>query len=114
MADLDPPNDLVALKAAWYAADARAQQLAAVEPEGDQTVPRIPLPGRPETPIRLFSEEQSAALNAARAERLELTLRLARHPWRSEQTDVHAAGKALNEAAFGLWTRTREDAPGPA
>jgi hypothetical protein len=111
--DLVPPDDLVALKAAWYAADARAMQLATVEPEGDQTIARVPLPGRPDTPIRLFSEEQSAALDAARAERLELTLRLARHPWKAEQSDVHAAGKALNLAAFGLWTRTREDAPGP-
>jgi hypothetical protein len=114
VADLVPPDDLVALKAAWYAADARAQQLAAVEPEGDQTIMRVPLPGRPDTPIRLFSQEQSAALNAARTERLELTLRLARHPWKAEQPERHAAEKALNEAAFGLWTRTRENAPDPA
>ena len=110
MAELVPPDDLVALKAAWYAAGARAEQLAALEPEGDQTIARVPLPGRPETPIRLFSDEQSAALNAARAERLELTLKIARHPWKAEQPDVHAAGKALNEAAFGLWTRTKPEA----
>lgn len=110
MADLAPPDDLLALKAAWYAADARAAQLAAAEPEGDQTIARVPLPGRPETPIRLFSDEQSAALNAARAERLELTLKIARHPWKAEQSDVHAAGKALNEAAFGLWARTKPEA----
>jgi hypothetical protein len=109
VADLVPPDDLVALKAAWYAADALAGRLARAEPEGDQTVARVPLPGRPDTSIRLFSEEQSAALNAARAEQLELTLRIHRHPWKAEQPDVHAAGKALNEAAFALWMNGRED-----
>lgn len=52
MADLVPPDDLVALKAVWYAADARAEQFAAVEPGGDQTVARVPVPGRPDAPIR--------------------------------------------------------------
>jgi hypothetical protein len=114
MADLAPPNDLVALKAAWYAASARTEQLAAIEPAGDQTVPRIPLPGRPDTPIRLLYEEQSIALNTARAEQLELTLRLFRHPWKTGQSDVHAAEKALNQAAFALWTRKTQQAADPA
>lgn len=114
MADLVPPDDLVALKAAWYAARARAEQLAAVEPEGDQTIPRRPpLNAQPDDaprpPIRLLSEEQSIVLNTARAEEVELALRLARHPWKREQPDVHAAGKALNEAALKLWTRRNEE-----
>jgi len=109
VADLVPPDDLVALKAAWYAANARTEQLAAVEPAGDQTVPRIPLPGRPESPIRMLSEEQSIALSTARAEQLELTLRLFRHPWKAEQPDVHAANKALNAAALTLWASRNEE-----
>lgn len=113
MADLVPPDDLVALKAAWYAARARAEQLASVEPDGDQTIARwAPANAKPEDapppPIRLFSEEQSIALNTARAEEVELALRLARHPWRREQPDVHAAGKALSEAALALWTSRSE------
>ncbi|HTJ66683.1 MAG TPA: hypothetical protein VL551_04065 [Actinospica sp.] len=110
MADLIPPEDLVALKAAWYAARAHATRLATVEPEGDQTIPRTaPANRKPEDaplpPIRLHSEEQSIALKTARAEELEFALRLARHPWKRQQSDVHAAEKALNEAAFALWTR---------
>jgi hypothetical protein len=114
VADLVPPDDLVALKAAWYAARARTEHLAGLEPEGDQTIPRLvranaqphdePLP-----PIRLFSEEQSIALNTARAEELELVMRLARHPWKAAQPDVHEAEKALNEAAFALWTRQKDE-----
>jgi hypothetical protein len=83
VADLVPPDDLIALKAAWYAARDRAEQLAAVEPEGEQSNPRpAPASRKPEDapspPIRLFSEEQSIALNTARAEEVELALRLAR------------------------------------
>jgi hypothetical protein len=113
VADLVPPDDLVALKAAWYAARARAEQLAAVEPAGDQWIPRPVSANRkpddpPLLPIRLFSQEQSIALNTARAEELELVMRLARHPWKTQQSDVHAAQKALNEAAIALWT-SRDD-----
>ena len=59
-----------------------------MDPEGDQTTARwapasngpddVPLP-----PIRLFSEDQSIALNTAGAEQLELAMRLARHPWKA-------------------------------
>ena len=113
MADLVPPDDLVALKAAWYAARARVERLAAVEPEGDQTIPRwTPASRHPEDaplpPIRLFSEAQSIALNTARAEEVELALQLARHPWRTEQPDVQAAWTALNAAAFELWARSQQ------
>ena len=114
VADLVPPDDLVALKAAWYAARAHAGHLASVEPEGDQTIPRtapahMKAEDAPLPPIRLFSEDQSIALKTARAEELELALRLARHPWKRQQPDVHAAEKALNEAAFALWTRRNAD-----
>ena len=115
MADLAPPDDLVALKAAWYAARARVEQLAGVEPEGETTIPRWTAATHkpddvPRPPIRLLSEEQSIALNTARAEELELVMRLARHPWKREQPDVHAAEKALNEAALQLWTRRGQEA----
>lgn len=110
MADIVPPDDLIAIKAAWYAADERAQRLSKAEPEGEETIPRIPLPGAPDTPIRLFSPEQTTALNAARAERLELTLRLFRHPWKSAQPDPHEAEKVLNETAHALWLRTEPQA----
>jgi hypothetical protein len=114
VADLVPPDDLIALKAAWYAARDRAEQLAAVEPEGEQSIPRpAPTSKKPEDaplpPIRLFSEEQSIALNTARAEEVELALRLARHPWRAEQPDVHTAGKVLNAAALALWSRRKQE-----
>ena len=109
--DIVPPDDLIAIKAAWYAAHERAQRLSKAEPEGEDTIPRIPLPGSPDTPIRLFSAEQSAALNAARAERLELTLRLFRHPWKAAQPDPHEAEKVLNETAHALWLRTEQQAP---
>jgi hypothetical protein len=105
--DLVPPDDLVALKAAWYAARDRAQRLTAVEPVGDQTIPRTPLTKNdadaPVSPIRLLSEEQSTELNTASAEEVELTLRLHRHPWKREQSYVHEAERTLNEAALTLW-----------
>ena len=113
MSDLVPPDDLVALKAAWYAADERAHQLSEVEPEGKETIPRNPLPGKSDTPIRLLSEQQSIALNGARAERLELTLRLFRHPWKSSQANVQEAGKALDEAAHALWMRQKQESEAP-
>jgi hypothetical protein len=121
MADLFAPDDLVALKAAWYAARERVHQLSTVEPAGEGTVPRPSPPKRPgepdpepSPPFRLLSEEQSIALNSARAEEVELALRLSRHPWKRAQPNVHAAENALNEAAFALWSRQAREATGSA
>jgi hypothetical protein len=66
-----------------------------------------PEPG-PLPPIRLLSEPQRIALNPARAEEVELALRLSRHPWKRAQPNVHDAEKALNEAAYGLWLRQKQ------
>lgn len=115
MTDLVPPDDLVAIKAAWYAARERVHRLSTLEPEGDHTVPRAAparRPGQSEPepfpPIRLYSEEQSIALNTARAEEVELVLRLHRHPWKKSQPDVHAAEAARNEAGHTLWVRRQQ------
>lgn len=109
MTDLVPPDNLIALEAAWYAARERVQQASTAEPAGEETVPRPTPPkqhGEPEPepmpPIRLLSEPQKIALTSARDEETELALRLSRHPWKRTQPNVHDAGKALREAAHGL------------
>lgn len=90
-AGMSPPEDLVELKARWYVLKAVCDDIAAEEPAGDF------LRGSYET--RRFSEEQNARLDAARARLRELTLVIARHPWKAAQPNRNAAEQALNEAA---------------
>jgi hypothetical protein len=114
----DPPDDLIDLKARWYAARALAEQIAAEEPdplpedEAARTARTVTI--KPQTAaeterqIIVFSDEQNARLNAARAEANRLALELHRHPWKRAQGDVHAAEKALNEAARERFLATTE------
>lgn len=105
----EPPEDLVDLKARWYAAKAAADRIAAEEPaepvdEQDRDARTITAAPRsaaeqPKT-ILIPTEEQMARLNAARAEVTELTMAVHRHPWKREQDDVHEAEKALNAIAL--------------
>jgi hypothetical protein len=101
---LAPPEDLIELKARWYALKAECDRIAAQEPTGDFL--------RGSYEVRGLSAEQSALLEAARARLRELTIEVARHPWKGRQPDRNAAERALNQAA-----RSRADGPaddGPA
>lgn len=88
---ISPPEDLVELKARWYVLKALCDRIAAEEPAGDFV--------RGSYDVRRFSDEQNGRLDAARAQLRELTLVIARHPWRSQQPDRNAAEQALNRAA---------------
>lgn len=93
-APIIPPEDLVALKADWYAAREHADQIAREKPEGEL----LHLPGAIER--WLLSEDQGNRLGAAREEVRRLTLEIYRHDWkRNPPADRGAAEKALNEAA---------------
>lgn len=89
MADFDFPTDLLELQRAWYAADARCEEVAASHPSARDVV----------AGVAEVTEEQQAELAQARAERLELAERLQRHPWWLEAGDVFAAKQALRAAA---------------
>lgn len=86
-----PPEDLVELKARWYVLKALCDRIAAEEPAGDFV--------RGSYDVRRFSDEQNGRLEAARAQLRELTLVVARHPWKARQPDRNAAERTLNEAA---------------
>lgn len=101
MPDYTPPEDLVDLKTRWYAAQALADRIAAEEPAGDEEITIRPRTAAEETrSIRLFSDEQNARLNQARAELQRLTMDIHHHPWKSQQDDRHEAEKALNTLAL--------------
>jgi hypothetical protein len=86
-----PPEDLIALKARWYALKAECDRIAAQEPAGDFL--------RGSYEVRGFSDEQQAMLEAARARLRELTLEVARHPWKGTQPNRNAAEQELNRVA---------------
>jgi hypothetical protein len=88
---VSPPEDLIELKARWYALKAESDLIAAEEPSGDFL--------RGSYQVRRFSDEQNARLEAARARLRELTLEIARHPWKGRQPDRNAAERALTLAA---------------
>lgn len=101
MADYDPPEDLIDLKARWYAAKAAADRIAAEDPAGEEEVEVKPRhAGEEVRTIRLFSDEQNERLNAARAELQRLTMAIHHHPWKTQQDDRHEAEKALNAVAL--------------
>lgn len=96
-----PPEDLVDLKARWYAAKAAADRIAAEEPAGDDEIEIRPRTASEQSyTIRMFSDEQNARLNAARAELQRLTMDIYHHPWKQQQDDRHEAEKALNAVAL--------------
>lgn len=108
MADeITPPEHLVELWAAFDAAQARAKQISEEEPEGEvlPTPARTASPNNPTGPDdeprekRLFSAEQDARLNAARATARELAKQLSADPWLRAQPDRHAAEKKLHQVA---------------
>lgn len=101
MPEITPPDDLIDLKTRWYAAREHAEQIAAEAPEGDDEITVKPRhAGEQERTIRLFSDEQSRRLAAARAEVQRLTLELFRHPWKARQEDRHAAQEAVDRLAL--------------
>jgi hypothetical protein len=87
--NFDIPGDLVDLQRAWYAADARCDELAAALPSALDVVAGTAAP----TP------EQEAELAEARAERLRLTEELQGHGWWAAVDDKLAAKAALRKAA---------------
>lgn len=89
MADFDFPADLLDLQRAWYAADTRCEEISASHPSGRDVA----------AGVAEVAEEQRAELAQARAERLDLTEKLQRHPWWLEAGDVFAAKQALRAAA---------------
>lgn len=104
MTDSAPPEVLVALKTAWYAARDRVHQVSCEQPAGEElTVPGLSKDAPPRA-VRLFSDEQRARLEAARAEEVRLALELARHPWKQAQPDRHAAERMLNDLARTRWS----------
>ena len=103
MTDSAPPEDLVALKTAWYAARDHVHRVSGEQPAGQElTVPGFGRDAQPR-PIRLFSDEQSARLAAARSEEMRLAVELSRHPWRQAQPDRHKAERTVNDLAYTRW-----------
>jgi len=88
---VSPPEDLIELKARWYALKAECDRIASEPPEGDYL--------RGSYELRRFSDEQNARLEAARARLRGLTLEVARHPWKARQPNRTGAEQALNAAA---------------
>lgn len=89
MADYDFPPDLLDLQRAWYAADARCEEISAALPRAADVVSRHAAP----------AAEQEAELAEARAERLRLTQALQDHTWWATVDDRLAAKAALRLAA---------------
>lgn len=88
MADYDFPPDLLDLQRAWYAADARCEEISASLPRAADVVAGTAPTG-----------EQQDKLAAARAERLRLTEALQGHDWWTTVDDRLAAKAALRKAA---------------
>lgn len=86
MADHDVPEDLVALKAAFWAADARCAALSDQMPAAD-----------PQEQQRLEAE-----LFMARAKRSTALGGLYAHPWWATQANRYQADQAVNNAARAL------------
>lgn len=89
MADLDIPEDLLALKRDFLAADARCLEIADSLPSN---VAVLELEANPEP-------ERVAELVDARAERLEVLEQINRHPWWGQVESRYKASTALLEAA---------------
>lgn len=85
---LVPPEDLVEIQRAWYAADAECARIGETLPSGSEIVAGVEAP-----------PEQVAELNAVRARRLQLTEELLRHEWWGKVTDPIEAKKELRKAA---------------
>lgn len=84
-ATIDPPADLIELKAAWFAAEALSASIAAEENSGDEVLLQLQAPAHAPGPVEKWLTMQSADQRTrhgeARAEVMRLTLALADHPW---------------------------------
>lgn len=91
MADFDFPADLLDLQRAWYAADARCEEIAASLPRAADVVAGVAEP----------TDQQRDELAAARAERLRLSGALLGHGWWVTVEAKHRleAKAALRDAA---------------
>jgi hypothetical protein len=79
----EPPEDLVALKVAFWAADAECTALGE----------------RPAAPDSAGRERQAAQLNAALFKRARITAEMYRHSWWEEQPNRYEADQAVIRAA---------------
>ncbi|MER7126729.1 hypothetical protein [Micrococcus luteus] len=91
MSDYEFPPDLIEAQRAYYAADARVQEVTDALPSSVAIVA-----GEAE-----ISDGQRAELAQARAARLDALETLNKHPWWGEQRDRHGAWMALQKAAKG-------------
>ncbi|MER6817451.1 hypothetical protein ABT299_50065 [Spirillospora sp. NPDC000708] len=85
---LVPPEDLVEVQRAWYAADAECARIGEALPSGSKVVAGVEA-----------APKQVAELKAARARRLQFTEDLLHHEWWGKVTDPIKAKKALRAAA---------------
>jgi len=89
MADYEFPDDLIAAQRAYYAADARVQEVTDALPSAQEVLEGV------------MTDEQRAGLAEAREARLTALETLNRHPWWGQQDNRHAAWTALQKAAKG-------------
>ena len=87
-ATIDPPADLVELKADWFAAEALSARIAAEENAGEkvylnlvQKPHQVHEASAAENWLKLQSEDQRARRAAAQDELMRLTLAIADHEW---------------------------------
>lgn len=89
MTDYDFPADLLDLQHAWYAADARCEEIVASHPPAVDVV----------AGTARVSEDQYRELKEARAARWALTVDLQDHDWWGTVDDRLSANAALRAAA---------------
>lgn len=91
MSDYNFPPDLLELQRAFFAADARCEDIAATHPRAVDIA----------AGEAALSEDQREKLEQARAERLRLVEALQDHGWWSTVAGVQAARAELRKAARG-------------
>lgn len=107
---LTPPEDLVRLKADWYAASALSAAIAAEPNCGDEILLQLRAPAHAPGPVEkwltLQSADQRERHQAARAEVMRLVLALADHPWWKTPEGASPGAKAtVNRLARELHQR---------
>lgn len=81
-----PPDDLIDLKARWYAASETSRRIGKEPPAGarerlDLVQPPVHVAAPVEHWLTYMSEDQQQRLAQARAEVMRIVLELADHPW---------------------------------
>lgn len=89
MADDEFPPDLLEAQRAYYAADARVQEVTDALPSSQEILEGA------------MTDEQRRLLAEVREQRLTALEALNGHPWWAGQRDRYAAWKRLQEAARG-------------